>query len=1197
MRNGTARLKALELQGYKTFASKSVFEFAPTITAIVGPNGSGKSNIADALRWVLGEQSYSLLRGKRTEDMIFNGSDTRPRSSMASATIVFNNDDGWLPIDFSEVSIARRAYRDGQNEYYLNGQRVRLKDVNELLSQSGLAQRTYTIIGQGLVDMALSLKAEERRRLFEEAAGIGLYRGRKEETLRRLETTRRNLERIEDILTELRPRLRSLERQAKRAITYEQVKEDLNAILRVWYGFQWYQFQDRLADTTHLADEKRIERDGLRQGQIEADRELSRVRMRIETLRRQIYQWSQQVSEHYDRREALGRQLAVAKERIRWLADQDEQLEADIFTHSREIAELDENISSAVEEVRQKKQVHLDAQAALEQIEEDNREGISRREKYLAEVQKLRTDLEDLAGRKATWTAQERQLANRLEINLGRNVRSENSLNETKNIASGFEQKLAEIQERIKSAQAEHEQAIKEEKDAQVLLSGLQNKRREQQEHYSDRKSELAAVNARLEVLSAASKKTDRLTRQLEEEAKKGRLKGLVGKVSEAIRVDKKYQAAVSAALGEFGAALAFDSSVNASTALDYLKSTRIKGRAAILPLSFDTPALDRNVLDEPGSLGPVSSFVDAPGSYDEIIRLLIGRTLLVRDQRTAESISAKLPPEGRVVTLDGDLFFPGGAVLVGAGLGIELSDQSEADLTVEARSVAADLAGLQNEMGQIKEEIKGGHIRQSQARKAIEIKRSSLQKAQQLKSQLENNLGNTRKDLERLQAQLEELGAEKNKIDVDIAELSSLNLPFDDQRAVIEKKLGIALEYAEENQSSVAIAKAAARLQVSDNALQDAEIRRSDLQRRKVAVENGRREREERLKALRDEVSLTRSKLSEAEIGMGETERQIEALDIQIKPAEKNQAEAESQRALLENKESQNRATLQSAERAHSHAQIELARKQEEIASLRRRIEDDFGLVAFDDQNGLTGQKPLPFEGLVQRMPRVDTLEPDTEEQVNSLRAQLRRMGPVNPEARREHDEVRERSDFLNTQIEDLREAEEQMQEVIAELDLLMEREFRKTFDAVAINFREIFTRLFGGGSARLALTDDSDLTRSGIDIEARLPGRREQGLAMLSGGERSLTACALIFSLLKVSPTPFCVLDEVDAMLDESNVMRYREMLKELSDITQFVLITHNRQTVQASEVIYGISMGGDTASRNISLKLDEAEKVAVR
>jgi chromosome segregation protein len=311
-----------------------------------------------------------------------------------------------------------------------------------------------------------------------------------------------------------------------------------------------------------------------------------------------------------------------------------------------------------------------------------------------------------------------------------------------------------------------------------------------------------------------------------------------------------------------------------------------------------------------------------------------------------------------------------------------------------------------------------------------------------------------------------------------------------------------------------------------------------------------------------------------------------LAVLSDHTKPLEQELEQSVASLSTVEVEESQARESFQLSERERSHIQIELARREEELISLRRRIEDDFGLVAFNDYPDTPGQEPLPFEGLVKKLTRVDEMPLELEIQVNQLRAQLRRMGAVNPEAEREYIEVSERSKFLTTQVNDLRKAETQIQEVIAELDLLMEREFRVTFDAVAVAFRKTFTRLFGGGSAHLTLTDPDDLTQTGIDIEARLPGRRTQGLAVLSGGERSLTACALIFALMQVSPPPFCILDEVDAMLDDANVIRYIDMLRELSEKTQFIIITHNRLTVQAAEVVYGVSMG---------LKLDQAEEMA--
>jgi chromosome segregation protein len=309
------RLKSLELNGYKTFATKTLFEFSGDITAVVGPNGSGKSNIADALRWVLGEQSYSLLRARKTDDMIFSGSETRSRAGMASATVTFDNSDGWLPIDFSEVSVTRRAYRDGQNEYLINNQRVRLREVTELLSKSGLSERTYTVIGQGLVDTALSLKPEERRRLFEEAAGIGLYRTRKEQALRRLDTTKRNLERVQDILAELEPRLKSLERQAKRAREHVQIRQDLEVILKEWYGYHWHHRQKELLETRSFARKQEAALETSRQTQSELNQSLNEVRSKVNGLRSRLNSWHRQLAQIHLNREETSKDLAVSAER------------------------------------------------------------------------------------------------------------------------------------------------------------------------------------------------------------------------------------------------------------------------------------------------------------------------------------------------------------------------------------------------------------------------------------------------------------------------------------------------------------------------------------------------------------------------------------------------------------------------------------------------------------------------------------------------------------------------------------------------------------------------------------------------------------------------------------------------------------------------------------------------------------------
>jgi chromosome segregation protein len=446
---------------------------------------------------------------------------------------------------------------------------------------------------------------------------------------------------------------------------------------------------------------------------------------------------------------------------------------------------------------------------------------------------------------------------------------------------------------------------------------------------------------------------------------------------------------------------------------------------------------------------------------------------------------------------------------------------------------------------------------------------------------------------------QLRELRAtlleEESRLEQDRRGLLERGSALEAQHATLAAQLSAAIEAVASVQAHrpVEMVEAEAQLQVMGKTVEEIEARIADLSERlERRNQEGARWREQINAAASEQERLSTS-VAETQAGLQAIEAKLAELNGRMQSVNEGLTAAEGERAALDEKESRARVDLQSAEHAHSQAQIELARREEELSGLRRRIEDDFGLVAFDFGETAIGQEPLPFEGLVERLPRVEELPIELETQVNRLRNQLRRMGAVSPEARHEHQEVKERVEFLTSQVDDLKRAEVHLQEVITELDQLMEHRFRQTFDAVAAAFKETFTRLFGGGSVRLTLTDPQDVNLTGIDIEARLPGRREQGLSMLSGGERSLTACALVFSLLRVSPTPFCILDEVDAMLDEANVSRFRDLLRELSAQTQFLIITHNRQTVQAAEVVYGISMGPDSASKVISLKLDEAAR----
>jgi chromosome segregation protein len=658
------------------------------------------------------------------------------------------------------------------------------------------------------------------------------------------------------------------------------------------------------------------------------------------------------------------------------------------------------------------------------------------------------------------------------------------------------------------------------------------------------------------------------------------------------VRPPTEVAVAVRAALGAFAEGFGLGSAEAVQHAADQIGDGEEGPAAAILSLGessarprFDPPAAD-------GIVGNAARLAGASDHFRGAIDALLGRTLIVRDRAAARRVLPQLPDDARLVTLRGDVFYPDGHVVVNAGrpyrsrrdvrerLGqdLEAARARVADSEREEETLRAGLAAATSEVTQAQEALRlaraGEQRNQGLAAEALALERAQSGEVAFVEERL-------REAEQRLAGALARTAAETEGGAALEAEQKSL------ERIV-------RLEDVRQGGEAAAahLARAESSVQTARVWLDEASERLAEIEQMSTAQQAEREQMGARLSALRAEqanLSAGIARSQEAELGV---ETRLAALEADSRPAEESLTAAEEERSVLERRESQLRAEVQAAERRHSQTQIEWARRQEEQASLRRRAEDDFGLVAFDLDDSGESQVPIPFEGLVEHLPRVEELPIEYESQVARLRLQLRRMGAVNPEAQKEYQEVRERVDFLTAQVEDLDQAESQLQGVIAELDVQMESEFQKTFEAVAREFRETFTRLFGGGSVRLTLTDPGDLSQTGIDIEARLPGRREQGLAMLSGGERSLTACALVFALLKVSPTPFCVLDEVDAMLDESNVARFREMLRELSGQTQFVIITHNRQTVQAAEVLYGVSMGPDSASA-ISLQLDEAER----
>jgi chromosome segregation protein len=1029
------RFKHLTLQGYKSFATKTEFLFPTGITAIVGPNGSGKSNIADGIRWVLGEQRISSLRGKSTADMIYAGGRRRARSGMAEVSLTLDNSDDWLPIEFSEVTLTRRAYRSGENEYLINGSKVRLRDVNELLAAGGLSQLTYAVIGQGLVDAALSLRPQERRALFEEAAGISVYRARREEALSRLEETQHNLERVYDIVGEIAPRLQRLEREVERVEEYRRVIAHLERLQRTWYGYQWGCQQANLAHALEKAAYLRSDMEKHQQKASTLGEKLIQQRQRESELRARLRDWYRESADLLDQVNETRRELAVTEERTRLLKTHREEL-------SVEIEPLNNQVKAQAERAAQ-------ARARTEQLERE----LAEHKRQLAEVEQAWLAAREQAQEPARRRAQ-------------------------------IEQELREGHTRLEGLN----QALVETQAEEARLSG-----------------ELAAFN-RLDAEGSAYSVGAQALLQ-------AHLAGVLGPLASLIQVVPEWELAVEAALGHDLQAIVVECAAITKEAHQILEASG--GRATLLPLDGLRPAPPL-----PAGARRAADVVACEDNVRPAVETLLGAIALCNNLAAAQALLPAMPPGGRCVTPAGIVLRADGAISLGG-------------------SGAANI--LANE----------------RARRELPTK---LETTRQRCDQIEERRQAEAKQCATLEAQLDKLAQQAA-------------LAHEEAARIEREELG-------KLRTEAAVAEEALRSQQTILRREEALLER--LQAQITA-------RSQRIAELETEQAAIATRAEELRAELAQMEARLRQAREHIQPTEDELARLGDEQTALGKQEQQARDRVREAEARHGRAQLEVDRCQGELNLLSRQIEEDLGLVELELADSVTAQTPLPLRPVVSELPIVEELPEGLQEEIQRLKARFRRVGDVNPSAPEEYTEVKERHQFLTEQSADLEAASEQLQRVIAELDELMKAAFQKTFDAVAERFSETFTTLFNGGAARLELTEPDDLMNTGVDIVARPPGKRAQRLALLSGGERSLTATALLFAILQVSPAPFCVLDEVDAALDEANIGRFRSLLTELAQQTQFIIITHNRGTIEAVDTIYGVSMGADGVSQVVSLKMD--------
>ncbi|MDA8219450.1 MAG: chromosome segregation protein SMC [Dehalococcoidales bacterium] len=1194
------RLKRLEIRGFKTFASPVTLEFNSPITAVVGPNGSGKSNIADAVRWVLGEQSARALRTKKTEDVIFAGGSGRAQLGMAEVTLTLDNETGWLDMPYAEVAITRRAYRSGENEYLLNGGRVRLRDLNDMLLRANAGTNSYTSIGQGMVDLVLSLRPEERRYLFEEAADVKRHYLKIKESQDKLAATEDNMRRVTDLATELAPRVATLERQAERARRYAALSAELQGLLVRWYRHQWRRAQVQLTkaeeeDHRAAADLRALEEE-LATAEEQAATLASR-RTNMERRRSALAAEAATLAQQIDR---VQLEIAVGRERLAALADRGAEIERRLGEtaqgQERGAAQLTTSDRTRAGLAAEKERLAAD----LAQVAADAAQAHGRREARTAELAAVEAALEQVTNR---WTQAQVALARQAE----QRTAAAHDIESRRKALRDNEGRLLEIEQEVAAVNGQlakldqeldalaHDLAAKESAlaEAENAVAGEEQRL----EHVRRERQALAARLAVLERwhqdLSGYHGGVRAVLRAGRGGQRTDRLEGIVGVVAGLLRVPPELEVAVEVALGGRLQDVVVERWRDAEAAIEFLKRTRA-GRATFLPLDTLRQGPSSCPVRGPGVLGVGSDLVEYAPAHAVVARHLLGRTLVVQDLPTARRALADCPGGWQIVTLAGEIVRSSGAV-TGGTLGPQQSGLLGQER--ELRDGPARLAALD---GQV---VKAEHV-VAERRAAIRDLKTSA--GQLLRQEREHAVPKQRAEAD-LATRLRE--AERRRRELAGAEQAV---------QAAEEAWLVAGEREEElsaEQERLARAREAARGKVEEarEALAALDAADGDLTRRlaegRAALANVERE-EARLARLHAEQQAELRRLAAATAQLQQEAGQIEEQSVALAEAlaadeakarglaeqhEQNQATERDLREGLARLQAQTaqleasrhdlhrRQTALSAACATATAAVE--RVQGELASLRERIGGDLGL---EDDEGRR-QLPLPWEAEAPEVAE-ETLSPEQlRRQIDHLRSQLRGLANVNPEAVHDHAELAARHSYLLSQHADLQQAARGLRLAIADLEQAMRRQFEKTVAEVAGEFRRNFTALFGGGTARLVLTEGDNPLQTGVEIIAQPPGKRLQSLTLLSGGERALTAVALIFAILRVKPAPFCVLDEIDAALDDANVRRCAAMLASLADQTQFVVITHNRGTMEHAGTLYGVSIGPDGVSRLVSLRLE--------
>ena len=1181
-------LKSIEIHGFKSFANKIVFQFHNGITGIVGPNGSGKSNVADAVRWVLGEQKVKQLRGASMQDVIFAGTELRKPQGFASVAITLDNSDHKLPVDYDEVTITRRIYRSGESEYRMNGSQCRLKDINELFYDTGIGKEGYSIIGQGQIDKILSGKPEERRELFDEAAGIVKFKRRKTVAQKKLEDEKQNLVRVTDILAELEKQVGPLAKQSETAKEYLRLKEELkrcdaNAFLAETAGIQ--------TQLKELEEKEAIVSD-----------QLEETSLASENLKREYDQLTEAIAaldeglagKREERTQAgmlmgnLEGQIGVLKEQINTERMNAEHIASRLSSIDGELEE--KNLQMTGYE-RERDEIAAQAETYLKK-QEDAEEALRRTEE---EMMLLDQQIEDgkasiiaNLNEKASLAARKQRYATMLEQAQVRRSEVAQRLLKFKSDESVQDEQLKAEREKLDAVEAEINRLMGERTAAEENIAGLEQEVRRLNKNLNDTQQQYHTSYTRLESLRNLAERYEgyggSIRRVMEV---RDRVKGIHGVVADIISTEKKYEVAVETALGGSIQNIVTDSEQTAKQLIEYLKKNKY-GRATFLPLTsvgsrggFNQEA----ALGEPGIIGLADSLVHVAPQYRGLASYLLGRVVVAENIDCAIALARKFRYSLRIVTLEGELLSAGGSMTGGAFKN------------------SSNLLGRRREIEELEAACKKALVRVDEIQKDLSLN--------------EGLLTEERENLERLRAAGQEAILRRNTIQIGIAGLeekkteiaeSSTDMVRENQDLEEQlREIGRSQEQLREEEERLEGQNAQTSREIErltgelERARQDSDARRQELsgaqmetsglhQRHQFALENIRRVREEmrRLDEEKRELSQGAGGSSQAiasrEAEIGQLRELIESTG-----RKSAQLEEEIEKARQEKEAQTARQNTFFARREEISGEMgrldkELLRLQNQSEKLSERMESYVNYMWSEYELTRQGAEALRDEDA----PELGQLKRRLEE----LKSSIRSLGNVNVNAIDDYKEISERYEFMKTQHGDLVKAEEALLKIIEELDAGMRRQFEEKFREIQREFDKVFKEMFGGGSGKLELLEDEDLLEAGIQIIAQPPGKKLQNMMQLSGGEKALTAIALLFAIQNLKPSPFCLLDEIEAALDDSNVDRFAKYLHKLTKYTQFIVITHRRGTMMAADRLYGITMQEKGVSTLVSVNLIEDE-----